>query len=481
MTTITQTITPLPSAPTRDDPTNFSTRGDALMTALPTMVTELNTANSQLNTVAGEVAAASTSATNAATAAQAAAASALGTANTNGTSTTSNTISSGSKTFVTQTDKVFPLGASVKFARTSDPANYWMVGTVTAYNSSTGQLDVSVALEDINGGGVTAYTAWTLSMTGHRGARGFGGSSGVETVASAATVDLSVTSGDLVDISGNTGITTIVLPNGMERTVRFAAALTLTNSATLVLPGNADITTAAGDEMVIRGYPSSVVQVVSYQRASGFPIKEFTNTRSANIASAATLNLDSATGGLVDVTGTTGITSITLADGQERVLRFTGALTLTNGANLVLPGGQNITTAAGDYMIVRGYASGVVRCVAYTRATGVSYFNIPQKSITTAYTVLATDMSTELFHPSADVTARTWTIDSNANMPVPVGSVFSIGNDNGAGVITVAITTDTLRRVINGVTGSLTIAAPGFATFRKVKATEWQVTGVNIS
>lgn len=35
-------ITPLPLAPTRDDPANFSARGDALMTALPTFVTEAN-------------------------------------------------------------------------------------------------------------------------------------------------------------------------------------------------------------------------------------------------------------------------------------------------------------------------------------------------------------------------------------------------------------------------------------------------------
>src|SRR5690349_9251118 len=35
-------IDALPPAPTRDDPTNFSAKGDALMTALPTFVTQLN-------------------------------------------------------------------------------------------------------------------------------------------------------------------------------------------------------------------------------------------------------------------------------------------------------------------------------------------------------------------------------------------------------------------------------------------------------
>lgn len=94
------------------------------------------------------------------------------------------------------------------------------------------------------------------------------------------------------------------------------------------------------------------------------------SSHGADIASAATLNLDAATGDLVDVTGTTGITAITMADGRVRTVRFTGALTLTNGASLVLPSGANITTAAGDYAIFRGYAAGVVRCVGYFRASG---------------------------------------------------------------------------------------------------------------
>lgn len=88
----------------------------------------------------------------------------------------------------------------------------------------------------------------------------------------------------------------------------------------------------------------------------------------ADVASAATVNLESAGGNLVDITGATTITALTLADGHERTVRFTGALTLTNGASLVLPGAANITTAAGDFAIFRGYASGVVRCVGYTPA-----------------------------------------------------------------------------------------------------------------
>lgn len=92
--------------------------------------------------------------------------------------------------------------------------------------------------------------------------------------------------------------------------------------------------------------------------------------KGADIASAATIDLDTATGDLIDVTGTTTITAITLAEGVEKTVRFTGALTLTHGASLVLPGSASITTAVGDFAVMRGYSGGVVRCVQYQRANG---------------------------------------------------------------------------------------------------------------
>jgi hypothetical protein len=102
--------------------------------------------------------------------------------------------------------------------------------------------------------------------------------------------------------------------------------------------------------------------------AAKYTARDNLSIHGADIASAATINLETATGHVVDVTGTTTITAITLGDGHERAVRFTGALTLTNGASLVLPGGANITTAAGDFAVFRGYASGVVRCASYNPA-----------------------------------------------------------------------------------------------------------------
>lgn len=98
----------------------------------------------------------------------------------------------------------------------------------------------------------------------------------------------------------------------------------------------------------------------------------YLNKQSADVASATTIDLNAIRGELVDVTGTTTITTVTLAQGHTRILRFTGILTFTHGASLVLPTSANITTAAGDYAIVSGYASSVVRCVGYFRADGTA-------------------------------------------------------------------------------------------------------------
>jgi hypothetical protein len=199
-------------------------------------------------------------------------------------------------------------------------------------------------------------------------------------IASASTINLETSTGDLVDVTGTTTITAITLNDGHERTVRFTGALTLTNGASLVLPGAANITTAAGDFAIFRGYAAGVVRCVGYQRAASvallasnnlsdasakYTAKDNISIHGADVASATTTNLETATGDCIDITGTTTITAITLAEGHERTVRFAGILTLTNGASLILPGGTNIITAAGDFAVFRGYAAGVVRCVSY--------------------------------------------------------------------------------------------------------------------
>lgn len=97
-----------------------------------------------------------------------------------------------------------------------------------------------------------------------------------------------------------------------------------------------------------------------------------TYAQGADVASATTTNLDTTTGDYVHVTGTTTITAITLAQGRQCTVVFDGALILTNGASLLLEGGANITTAAGDTAVFRGEASGVVRCIKFQKKDGTA-------------------------------------------------------------------------------------------------------------
>lgn len=67
-----------------------------------------------------------------------------------------------------------------------------------------------------------------------------------------------------------------------------------------------------------------------------------------------------------------------------------------------------------------------------------------QNSQSAAYTTVLTDAGKHIYHPSADTTARTFTIDSNANVAYPIGTAITFVNDTSAGTLTIAITSDTL-------------------------------------
>jgi uncharacterized cupin superfamily protein len=73
---------------------------------------------------------------------------------------------------------------------------------------------------------------------------------------------------------------------------------------------------------------------------------------SVDVASATTTDIGAAASFFVRITGTTTITSLGTADnGTLRLVKFAGALTLTNNANIVVPTGANITTAANDFFL----------------------------------------------------------------------------------------------------------------------------------
>lgn len=82
--------------------------------------------------------------------------------------------------------------------------------------------------------------------------------------------------------------------------------------------------------------------------------------QAADIASAATTDLSTVEGNAVTVTGTTTITAFgTVNAGAVMVLKFAAALTVThNATSLILLGGVNHVTVAGDVMVFVSEGSG---------------------------------------------------------------------------------------------------------------------------
>ena len=109
--------------------------------------------------------------------------------------------------------------------------------------------------------------------------------------------------------------------------------------------------------------------ILNHADASGFP--KWKKGDDLTSASALTLGSD---GNAFDIAGTNAITSIsTRGIGAIILLHFDAVLTLTHhSTDIVLPDGENITTAAGDVAVLHEYAAADWRLVSYSRADAAS-------------------------------------------------------------------------------------------------------------
>jgi len=189
-------------------------------------------------------------------------------------------------------------------------------------------------------------------------------------IASASTTDIGAATGEFVDVTGTTTITSLgTVAAGIVRTVRFTGALTLTHNATsLILPGAANITTAANDRAEFRSLGSGNWLCVEYIRADGSPVARFKGTA---VASASTTDIWAASAETVHITGTTAITSFGTAGraGLMRTLVIDSAgVVITHGANLICPEGVDIVSSAGDVIEIVADTTTQHRVKSYARA-----------------------------------------------------------------------------------------------------------------
>jgi hypothetical protein len=95
-----------------------------------------------------------------------------------------------------------------------------------------------------------------------------------QTIASATATPIGTSTSNVVIISGTTTITSFSSATaGAVRLVTFSGILTLTHNATsLILPGAANITTAAGDSAEFTSLGSGNWRCTKYTRANGAPV-----------------------------------------------------------------------------------------------------------------------------------------------------------------------------------------------------------------
>lgn len=194
----------------------------------------------------------------------------------------------------------------------------------------------------------------------------------------------------------------------------------------------------------------------------------------SNAAGAAVWNAVTGGGGGSGTVTSVGLTAPAFLSVAGSPITTSGTLALSySGTALpVANGGTGQTTAAAFATTLQGTGSAATDC---------GFRGMPQNSQSAAYTCVMADSGKHILHPSADTTARVFTIPANASVAFPVGTALTFINQNGGGVITIAITSDTMRLAGAGTTGSRSLAANGIATAVKVTTTEWLINGTGLS
>lgn len=218
-----------------------------------------------------------------------------------------------------------------------------------------------------------------------------------------------------------------------------------------------------------------------------------------------------ATKALSDADTTLTATNGVADESRAMILKFTG--TLTDTRNVVIPSVPKvyfiinsatepliIKTAGGTGVTIVNEQKRLVFCdgsevfepnISAEEQTTINdgdnnyykigYLGVPQKSKSVDYTCILSDQGKHIYHPSADTTARIWTIPANASVAYPVGTTITFVNDLDAGEVTLSIASDTLILAGSGATGSRKLTAPANATALKVATTRWIVSGLGIS
>lgn len=180
--------------------------------------------------------------------------------------------------------------------------------------------------------------------------------------------------------------TTITLGGAVENSRAFSAELSNGDTFWGVARKGAEF--SAGLFTYTSGSPGSIAQTTVWESTNADAAVSFLggtgevfadapsrlfdhlNLTAISVASATTTDIGAVQGARISITGTTTITGLGTSTNKLRFVTFTGALTLTHhGTTLILPGGANITTVAGDSAIFVSDSSGNWKCLVYSPVT----------------------------------------------------------------------------------------------------------------
>jgi hypothetical protein len=294
-----------------------------------------------------------------------------------------------------------------------------------------------------------------------------------------------------------TDATTLTFPTTSATIARTDAAQTFTGTQTFgAIIGNS-LTSVAGNALVLAtGTSGTALSIASADNAPTFSLVGGTRMTIQNTTGVSGINLKSTTpnnnwqienrgsnnsGALWFNGGTTGAEStwlsLALTTGVATFNSTTEASALGT-ASVVLSGGLSVAKK----LVLGDALTGTSATFSGSVSDSIGTMRqIPQNSQSTAYTAVLADAGKHLLHPSADTTARTFTIPANSSVAYAVGTAITFVNQNAAGVMTIAITTDTMRLAGAGTTGSRTLAADGIATALKITSTAWIISGTGLT
>ena len=258
--------------------------------------------------------------------------------------------------------------------------NVTVVGDITAGGTLNAAGDTSAGDDAAIG-----YTAALgLILTGQ------GSTNDVTIVNDADATVLSVaTGGTDVDIVGN--VTAATVNADGDTSAGDNAAMGYTAAEGLILTGQG----STNDVTIKNDADADVITIPTGTTAAVFA-GNMRMTKGGDIASASPLVIDT-DGNYFDVTGTTNFAAMTVAAGNFFMLQFDGALTITHGSGIEIPGGADLTTAAGDRLICYATAADTVEVmnVATEAASGggkvLQVVEVHDGAVATGSTIMPSD------------------------------------------------------------------------------------------